>query len=110
MKTFTVKTDGKGLWSHKVTDVSIIDIEWDIGREEDEEPEYMVKVYFDPKTWSPERDGLIYTDEGFRKELCKKLVTMSCSGELPKLPWDKIDYTEQGMQGDDYVHMILGGW
>lgn len=27
-----------------------------------------------------------------------------------KLPWEKIDFTERGMQGSNYVHMILGGW
>ena len=113
-----VKTDGHGLWSNKAKTVTINKIEW-----YDVSGETQVKLYLDENTWSQEKDGLIYTDETFEKEIRKELCDMKDAGNLPNLPWETISYTEQGMQGGHmygcpenckscklYVHMILGGW
>jgi len=32
------------------------------------------------------------------------------TGDMTSEPWEELSYTEQGMQGKDYVHMILGVW
>ena len=46
-------------------------------------------------------DGLIYTDKDFIAELRMFLAQHG-------LPGDDVDYSEQGMQGDDYVSLDAG--
>lgn len=84
-------TNGRGCWSTEKRAVRItkITVEEEYDRE--------VRVYFDKKTWSPEEHGLIYTDPLFLKEL-KLLLKRKGLGT-------RIDYTEQGMQGDNYVSL-----
>lgn len=106
---FIVKTSGTGLWSNIARDVKIIKLEWNV-EHEDEGSETFVRVVFDPTTWNTEKDGLIYTDVPFQNELRIELLKLQAVGQLPNLPWSDISYTEQGMQGDDYVDMILGQW
>lgn len=113
-----VKTDGKGLWSDKAKTVAINEIKW-YSTDYDIE----VELYLDGRTWSQMRDGLIYTDELFERSIRTELCRMKDCGELPDLPWEKISYSEQGVQGGHrfacpdnckkcklYVHMILGTW
>jgi hypothetical protein len=115
-----VKTDGRGLWSSTAKTVIINKIVWystDIDTQ--------VELYLDENTWSQDEDGLIYTDKAFKRNIKRELCYMKDCGELPDLPWEKISYTEQGMQGGHmfgcpdncnsrhcklYVHMILGDW
>lgn len=108
----TVKTSGSGLWSNQSKEVKITKIDWyDTTPEGDDEREYQVDVYFDHETWDIARDGLIYTDPAFKSDLREKILELVGKGELPAtLPWEKLAYTEQGMQGDNFVHMILGDW
>lgn len=114
-----VTTGGNGLWSNVAKDVVVNRIVWD----GNDDGETFVKLYLDGRTWSQKKDGLIYTDETFKKNMRKILTKLQSKGELPDLPWEDLDYTEQGMQGghrfgcpDDckscklYVHMILGSW
>jgi hypothetical protein len=109
-----VSTDGNGLWSDVEKDVTINKIEWYSDDDEDDEEysesETYVKLYFDKRTWNIEKHGLIYTDDTFEEKIKTALVRLQKKGVLPDLPWDTISYTEQGMQGEDYVHMILGTW
>jgi hypothetical protein len=109
-----VSTDGNGLWSEVEKDVTINKIEWYSDNDEDDEEysesETYVKLYFDKRTWNIEKHGLIYTDDTFEDKIKTALVRLQKKGVLPDLPWDTISYTEQGMQGEDYVHMILGTW
>lgn len=60
-----------------------------------------LRVYFDKSTWINQENGLIYTDGLFEKELCEQLT---------KLGFDTSDvsYSEQGMQGSDYVSCDVG--
>ncbi len=58
-------------------------------------------VYFDTKTWDVNADGLIYTDRQFQNDLRAFLNTHG-------LPGADVDYSEQGMQGDDYVSLDIG--
>lgn len=58
-----------------------------------------LKVYF--TNWSVREEGLIYTDPGFIRSFRKILMTMGFSQRALR----GIDYTEQGMQGRNYVSM-----
>jgi hypothetical protein len=88
MEKFQIKTGGDGLWSREKRDVTITGMEVE-GQS--------LLVFFDKRTWNIERHGLIYTDREFEKELKKKLTEMG-------LPSKSLSYSEQGLQGDDYVH------
>lgn len=81
-------TDGRGYWTQVSQEVSIIEIE-KYGQE--------VRVYFDPIEWDVSKNGFIYTDQLFLFMLKKHLKADN------KTYWNKIDYSEQGMQGKDYV-------
>jgi hypothetical protein len=95
----TLSTNGKGYWSRKQAAVEItalqlayINDELDFGE---------LRVRFNTKTWDVNKDGLIYTDQQFMREL-KDLLT--------QLGFDASDvsYSEQGMQGDTYVSCDVG--
>jgi hypothetical protein len=86
------KTNGKGFWTKAAKEVSILFME-EVGRE--------LRVYFDIASWSVKTDGLIYTDPLFLKDLKIYLTNQG------KKYADKIDYSENGMQGDDYVSLDL---
>ncbi len=97
MKSFILETDGKGLWSNEKRKVKITKIIFgEYGKE--------LQIYFSKKSWDPYKHGLIYTDRKFINELRKYLIN---SG-VPKKIANDIDYTEQGMQGDDYVSLEYG--
>lgn len=81
-----ISTGGRGYWSNVVAPVTVTG--WDTDG-------YELRVYFDTKTWSTKRDGLIYTDAAFLKALKPKLKADGFKHEF--------EYSEQGMQGDDYV-------
>ena len=51
--------------------------------------------------WKAEIHGLIYTDETFEKEIQRLLGEFNVPNE--------VYYTEQGMQGDNFVSMSAGG-
>lgn len=105
----TINTLGDGLWTKVKKPVNVVDIELIVCEVEDDESydeddeeaplktiQYgSLHVHFD-KSWDISKDGLIYTDEGFLNEL---------KGVLSKEGIDvsKLDYSEQGRQGDDYV-------
>jgi hypothetical protein len=53
-------------------------------------------VYFNTADWDVNKEGLIYTDKEFLHELNAFLVEQGLS---------TVTYSEQGMQGDDYVSL-----
>ena len=59
-----------------------------------------LRVYFGD-SWDIYEEGLIYTDKLFIKELKEILVTMGFDD------YD-VSYSEQGMQGKDYVSFDIG--
>ena len=101
-------TDGKGFWSNKKADISIRKLEIEPCQDQlCTLEEIFVRVFWDPEYWNIEKDGLIYTDEGFRDSLSKKLCELYPGSGID---WSNLHYTEQGMQGKNFVHMIIGCW
>ena len=103
MSQVVFSTDGKGLWSSVAKAVRIVDMVLDKGTEYEDDDSIFgeFRVYFDTKTWNPNKDGLIYTDKQFLRELREFLATQG-------LPGADVCYSEQGMQGDDYVSLDAG--
>ena len=103
MSQVVFSTDGKGLWSSVAKPVRIVDMVLDKGTEYEDDDSIFgeFRVYFDTKTWNPNKDGLIYTDKQFLRELREFLNAQG-------LPGKDVCYSEQGMQGDDYVSLDAG--
>lgn len=101
-----LNTNGNGLWSDVERAVRITDMQLGTGTVWDGDPDDEAfgefRVYFDTATWDTAKDGLIYTDKGFLRELQAFL-------DAQGLPGKDICYSEQGMQGDDYVSLDAGG-
>lgn len=105
MERIIFNTAGDGFWSDvinaqvEITDMQIAYIDEDF----DHAPEFgELRVYFNTTTWDIDRHGLIYTDSLFIKQLRKFLHQHA-------LPGNDVDYSEQGMQGDDFVSCDVGG-
>jgi hypothetical protein len=103
MKQVILSTAGNGLWSGEKKDVRIVDIVLEKGTQWEGERSINgeLRVYFDTKTWDTYEDGLIYTDRKFERQLRRFLNAHS-------LPGKDVSYSEQGMQGDDYVSLDAG--
>jgi len=98
MNTVTFSTGGDGLWSNKQTTVRIKDMQ--LGYVADDKDFGELCVFFDTATWDVNTDGLIYTDELFLIELNEFLFAHGLGNAT---------YSEQGMQGDDYVSLDVEG-
>jgi len=88
-----LQTNGSGLWSNEVRDIKIKSIELDWV--DDCIPELI--VVFDIDTWNVKEHGLIYTDKLFERQLQEFLK------DCGFLHADEVSYSEQGMQGKDFV-------
>ena len=91
-------TAGDGYWSNVAKPVQITDMR--LAYVNDERDFGELRVYFNTKFWDVNTDGLIYTDSNFIEELRDFLITHELS--------DDVDYSEQGMQGDNYVSLDVG--
>jgi len=89
---------GDGLWSSVKGSVEIMDMR--LGYIADEQDFGELCVYFNDKHWDVNIDGLIYTDKQFMAELKQFLAQHGLS--------TAVSYSEQGMQGDDYVSCDVG--
>lgn len=94
-----IPTNGQGLWSDVTKIVKTTNVELAYLNEENDFGE--LRVYFDTDTWDTNNDGLIYTDPLFLDEL--KLLLISEGFDCTD-----ISYSEQGMQGDNYVSFDVG--
>ena len=105
MSKVLFNTNGTGLWSNTTTTVTITDMT--LGKatmfegDTDKDMFGELRVYFDTDTWDTQKDGLIYTDRLFIKEL---RAFLNAHG----LPGNDVDYSEQGMQGYIYVSLDVG--
>ena len=100
MQAVTFNTNGKGYWSRAVKAVEIVDMQ--IAYINDERDFGELRVYFNTATWDVNTDGLIYTDKQFMRELQAFLNAQGLTGK-------DISYSEQGMQGDNYVSCDIVG-
>jgi hypothetical protein len=93
----TLHTEGTGYWSDvkRAVDINNITIS---GLGSDGSFGELC-VYFTADTWDVNADGLIYTDNRFIDEL--RVLLQNCGFTAEEAAC--VDYSEQGMQGDDYV-------
>jgi hypothetical protein len=100
--TFTLHTNGKGYWSDKATAVTVeaLDLQY-ISNERDFGE---LCVHFNTATWDTAVDGLIYTDKLFMQELRAYLQTVG----FTQAEANDVNYSEQGMQSDNYVSCDVG--
>jgi len=94
-----INTSGDGFWSDTAKEVSVLNLT--VPYMNDAEDFGELRVYFDTDSWDIHEDGLIYTDKNFQKVL-KLLLTKH------GLYSDDVSYSEQGMQGEDYVSLDVG--
>ena len=104
-KMFTVA--GDGLWSNTAKEVFVESINMFISTEneadEGEEASYCdgdLQAYYTEETWN-DSYGLIYTDSAFLECVHTALIKAGISIEAA----EDVCYSEQGMQGDNYVSM-----
>lgn len=88
-----IPTSGQGLWSSRVATVETTYL--DLAYVNKEKTFGELRVFFNKNSWNAKEDGLIYTDPLFEKILELELEKLEVSGS--------ISYSEQGMQGKDYV-------
>jgi len=100
---FRTQTNGRGHWSSTAKFVSInrvrlayLDDDGDFGE---------LRAYFDPAEWDTDKDGLIYTDRAWMSSFLSCMATLGFSVQALA----DIDYSEAGMQGDNFVSMDVGG-
>ena len=97
MQAVIFNTNGRGYWSRTAKAVEIVDMQ--LGYVADEKDFGELRVYFNTDTWDVNTMGLIYTDKQFKQELNDFLVTQGLASA---------EYSEQGMQGDNYVSLDVG--
>lgn len=93
-----LNTSGDGYWSNVAKAVEVTGL--DMGYVAEDRDFGELRVYFNTGTWNVEVDGLIYTDGQFYVELQKFIKQQGLVVDLC--------YSEQGMQGDDYVSLDVG--
>jgi hypothetical protein len=99
-KDVVCSTNGNGYWSNVAQAVNVtgatvayVNDEGDFGE---------LRVYFN--NWDTDKLGLIYTDKQFMREFKEVLVTkLGFTDKQLK----NVCYSEQGMQGDNYVSMDI---
>jgi len=105
LKGAIIHTDGKGLWSSekRATKIKRIHIEETSGHEDDA-GEILLNVFLTKQSWDTDKHGLVYTDKLWLHDIRHAFDDAGYD------QWKMIDYTEQGMQGSNYVSLIVGNW
>lgn len=101
----TADVAGNGLWSEKsMTNLKIhILPQTEFWQDKsDSAPVGQLNVYFNPRIWNTDKLGLIYTDSLFLTHVRRLLKAERF------FHFQDLDYSEQGMQGDDYVNFDVG--
>jgi hypothetical protein len=94
----TLHTNGRGLWSSTVADVEIVKLV--VPYIDKDETWGELRVYFNTDTWNVEDNSLIYSDPHFEVNLFDFLqLGLHFSGKAA----GSVMYSEQGMQGNDFV-------
>lgn len=98
----TLHTAGDGYWSDAARGVTVTKLALPYVNDEEDFGE--LRVYFDTATWDCNEYGLIYTDSQFLAELRAALMATGFSAAAA----GDVEYSEQGMQGDNYVSCDVG--
>ena len=101
--SFITRTDGKGYWS-TVARKSIRIDRVAVASVSDDGEYGELRAYFDESEWNVESDGLIYSDQAWMKSFRSCMATLGFSVQALAA----ISYTEQGMQGTEYVSLDVG--
>jgi hypothetical protein len=91
-------TAGDGYWSRVAKAVRIVDMQ--VTYVSDDKDFGELCVYFNTADWDVDTEGLIYTDSAFLDELNAFLLAQGLA---------TVSYSEQGMQGDNYVSCDVEG-
>lgn len=92
-------TNGTGLWADgAIKQVRIIG--FTVRTRSDGSECHELRAHFAPDTWSTDADGLVYTDRGWLDEFNKACDALGFTEGT-------CDFSEQGMQGDDYVSLDI---
>lgn len=106
MDRVVFSTAGDGYWSNVAKSVEIVDMR--LGYVDEDSLNFgELRVYFNTDTWNVNEDGLIYTDSQFKRDLMQFITKQGLVVD--------VCYSEQGMQGDNYVSLDVGkefldGW
>lgn len=95
----TLHTAGDGYWSDYIATVRVTELR--IGYVSEDYRFGELCIHFNTDDWRVNKHGLIYTDNQFMQELREYLTSIGLDGA-------DIDYSEQGMQGDNYVSCDVG--
>ena len=95
----TLNTSGGGYWSNTVAAVEVTRLQ--LAYTNDELNFGELRVYFNTASWDVNKQGLLYTDKQFMRELCELLTAKGFDAS-------DVSYSEQGMQGDTYVSCDVG--
>lgn len=90
------------MWSRRVTPVRITRLELAYVANDGRFGE--LRAHFDPATWDTGDDNLIYTDRTWMSAFQVLLEGLNFPREVT---WG-VNYSEAGMQGNDYVSMDVG--
>jgi len=93
-----LRTGGDGTWSNEK---KIVNCTYAVLDADDSKDFGELQVYFDTKDWNVHKDGLIYTDQRWISEFKSALIKKGFS----KKAVSDISYSEQGMQGKDYISL-----
>lgn len=96
LKSVVMHTAGDGYWSDHAAAVTVTNMAVSYINDEGDFGE--LRVYFDTSSWDVNQHGLIYTDSKFISDLREFCTVQGLDGS-------DIDYSEQGMQGDNYVSL-----
>ena len=95
-------TGGNGLWSSAAKAATILEVWLSSVNDEGDFGELCAR--FDTKSWNCDADGLIYTDSIWLDEFRALMRSLG----FTRTAVNDITYSEQGMQGYNYVSMDVG--
>ena len=95
-------TAGDGLWSKREATVRVTEVWLNYVNDENDFGELCVS--FSTADWNVDSHGLIYTDQRWLEEFRALMKTLGFS----PVAVANIGYSEQGMQGEDYVSLDVG--
>jgi hypothetical protein len=95
---FITSTDGEGFWNRVNKDIRVVKLDLN---HDYQFQSFELRAYWDKRNWNVNRHGLIYTDCLWFSSFKKSLIHLGFSKDSLKA----LGYSEQGMQGNDYVSM-----